>query len=615
MRLLRRVPPIEDQSGFGYYRSLAAANALTGWKELARLCELPLAQSSLLARPALVAEVLGVPHAWTQQASKADELARGWHPLRRKVDAVCPHCLRANAYARVQWEHAYMVACPEHRVMLIDHCDDCGEKLSSHRERIEQCPCGRDLRLAQPKAAPDAYLWLGALLGSRGASSGVWGPPVEGVAVDVLSLLVRTLCVFADPDAASVRQNAPVPRTIQEAASFLELLRDVLADWPRGFESHVKKRLACANPEARTLSSALGKWYAVLKSCSTEGPLNCFLQAVIRVAEEQFAGLIGAGGAAVPASSTHIFAASAAKQIGVHRETLVGHAKKGNVAHRTKKFGTRGLAYEIPIEEVLAIKAARAQWISFATANGLLGASTNLVTKMVDAGLLVSDPHWRRDVRKAGPVSRASVEALIAGIKAHRPRAPDQDNDGGRIALRQLSGRRVGDQQALGRALRAIMEGDIRPLSRAEKVGDLVYSMLDVGRHFSTPLLEAGLSVQALANLTGWKWETISYWIEQGLLKSTPVTLRGQPSRVVMPAHLLEFTTSYVPLSVVASQLGSKSSAMAEKLQGAEIVGAKPLPNGQQRGGLLRIADLAAAAVAYNRLLGTQDTVTPPAGR
>jgi hypothetical protein len=607
MRLLRTLAPIADESGLGVYRRLSSVNGLTGWKELARLCELPVAQSSLLMHPDLVADCLGLQPAWAQQASAADELARGWRALRRKGDAICPQCLRAHAYVRVHWEHAYMVACPEHRVMLIDHCDACGERLSSHRERIEQCPCGRDLRLVQPTVAPQAYLWLGALLATRGASSGEWGPPIEGVAVDVLSLLVRTLCVFANPEAASARQNSPVPRTIKEGRSFLEPLQAILADWPRGFEAHVSKRLACASPDARTLSSALGKWYVVLKSCSTEGPLTGFLQVVLRVAEEQFPGLIGSGGVAAPTSATHMFASQAAKQIGVHRETLVSHAKKGSVVHRTKKFGSRGLAYEIPIEEVKAIKDARKQWVAFKAAGELLGVPDTLVTRMVDSGLVVSDPHWRRDVRKGGPVSQLSVTALISQIKSHRARSAGQEDGGRRISLRQLSGRRVGDQQALERALGAIAAGDIRPLARAEKVGDFVYSMLDVGRYFSTPLLEAGLSIQALSKLTGWKWESISYWIELGLLNSTPTTSRGQPSRVVMPSHLIEFSTCYVPLSVVAHQLGSKSSAMAEKLQGVEVIGAKPQRDGQQRGGLLRIADLAEMAVAYEKLLRTQE--------
>jgi hypothetical protein len=491
--------------------------------------------------------------------------------------------------------------------MLIDHCDQCGERLVSHRERIEHCACGRDLRHVRTQSASPALLWAGTLLATQGASSGAWGPPVKNVSVDVLSLFVRTLCVFAKPETTSPRQNSPIPRTIQEATSFLEPLESILTDWPQGFEAHVSRRLACANPEARTLSSALGKWYAVLKACCTEGPLVCFLDAVGRVAANQFAGLIGWDEAAarMSATATHMSALRAAKLIGVHRETLVSHALKGQVVHRTIKFGPEGVAYEIPIEEVNAIKSARARWVSFRAASDLLGAPPTLVTRMVDAGLVVSDPQWRRDVRKAGPVSKDSIVQFISQIKSHRPRGTGQEDGGGRIAFRQLSGRRVGDHQAIGRALAAIAAGDIRPLARAEKVGDFVYSMLDVGRHFSTPLLEAGLSIQALSKLTGWKWETISHWIEGGFLKSVPVVLRGQPSRVVMPSHLLEFSTCYVPLSVVASQLDSKSSALSEKLQGIEIVGAKPLPGGQRRGGLVRIADLARMAVAYTKFSHT----------
>jgi hypothetical protein len=97
MRLLRTFAPIGDESGLGVYRRLAAANALTGWKELATLCELPVARGSLLMHPELVAARLGVQVVWAQQASAAEELARGWQSHRRKSDAVCPQCCKRPA--------------------------------------------------------------------------------------------------------------------------------------------------------------------------------------------------------------------------------------------------------------------------------------------------------------------------------------------------------------------------------------------------------------------------------------------------------------------------------------------------------------------------------------
>jgi hypothetical protein len=601
MKLLRKFPPIPDESGLGVYRRLSAANGLTGWKELAVLCELPVAQSALLLRPDHVAECLGMPHEWAQIASSAHERAAGWRGLRRKGDAVCPHCLRMQVYMRVHWEHAYVVACPEHRVMLVDRCNACGERLASHRERIEQCPCGYDLRNVPAPAASPAVLWVASLLSNCAVSVGDLGPPVEGVTVDVLSLLVRTLCVFSNPRAVGARQNAPVPRTIQEATIFLQPMEGLLEDWPRGFEEHVSKRLACASPDARTLSTALGKWYVVLKSCCTEGPLQCFFEAIARVAAAEFDGLTGldSAAAATNRAASQILLAEAARRIGVHRDTLFSYVKRGQLRSEQKKFGTRGLAYVVSVQDVDEVMAARREWMLEEQACDILDIPPSVLLRLAAAGLVQHDTQWTTDLRKGGPVELASVTAFSVRLAAHN--LGRGSSGGARIALRELNGRRSGDGKALIRTLQAIAEGEILPLNRAKTVGRLEYAMADVGRYFSTPILEAGLSVQGLSQLTGWKWESISHWIDLGLLQSTTIQLRGQPCRVVSPQALVEFSRTYVPLADLAKQLGSKSSAVAERLSDLELLGAKPLADGQRRGALVRVQDLARLALSSPR--------------
>jgi hypothetical protein len=58
----------------------------------------------------------------------------------------------------------------------------------------------------------------------------------------------------------------------------------------------------------------------------------------------------------------------------------------------------------------------------------------------------------------------------------------------------------------------------------------------------------------------------------------------------------LAFLLAYTPLSNVASAVGSRSSTLIDHLD-VEIVGAKALPSGAQRGGLLRISDLGRLAL------------------
>jgi hypothetical protein len=105
------------------------------------------------------------------------------------------------------------------------------------------------------------------------------------------------------------------------------------------------------------------------------------------------------------------------------------------------------------------------------------------------------------------------------------------------------------------------------------------------------------MSIQQLAKATGWKWESILHWVKEGLLASELIQRRGQPCHVVLPHQLLEFQHTYLPLADLARSLGMKSSALSRELPHVELVGAKQLPDGARRGGLIRIADLGRLAL------------------
>jgi hypothetical protein len=155
----------------------------------------------------------------------------------------------------------------------------------------------------------------------------------------------------------------------------------------------------------------------------------------------------------------------------------------------------------------------------------------------------------------------------------------------------------MGDGRAIESLMQAIANGKVNAVAHGRTLGEMTFLRVDVSPYFGTPLLEAGMSIQQLAKATGWKWESIQHWVDEGLLASERIQRRGQPCRVVLPQHLLEFRQAYVPLADLARALGTKSSALSRKLPRAKLVGAKQLPGGAERGALIRIADLAWLAV------------------
>lgn len=63
---------------------------------------------------------------------------------------VCPLCLARFGRCEAFWELSLAVACPLHKIALVDICQGCGLRLHWRRSKIWQCSCGADLRKQVP---------------------------------------------------------------------------------------------------------------------------------------------------------------------------------------------------------------------------------------------------------------------------------------------------------------------------------------------------------------------------------------------------------------------------------------------------------------------------------
>jgi len=597
MTLVVTYAPHDHESAMGYYRRLAADN-LVSWRELAGLADLPRNRNALLTQPEAVATALGLELEWAEFACRQDEMAPTAKGLRRSLaDAVCPDCLLEAVYIRDYWEHAYVTACPHHHTKLVDHCNECGAALSPHRFHIDSCDCGHPLSMLPRDAANPSQLWLSTLIASGGAHSGGIEPAMNGIDVGVLAQVIRTLCSYADPENSAPRRGSLKPRYVHSAIDFLAPLEALLAAWPDGFQSHVKMRIAAGRPKARTLNSLLGPWYVTLRKLCQGTVLEPFLTAIIEVAAERFDGVLGMDStkSIVEGVTAYIRRPDAAKSIGISDSRLHKAIQNGECAYRTRRVGTRGELYEIPLEEVERIKKSRDGWISEKEAGELMGVPASVVQNMMLAGVIRSDVNWRHDILKGGLIERNSIQTLAQRVRDMAvPRAGGVRE---KITWAGLTTRRMGDKQAIQETMRAVVDGTITAAEIGSRLGEMEFLRSDIVPYFGTPLLESGFSVQQLSKITGWKWESISHWIETGLLESESIVLRGQRCRVVLPHQLLTFRQKFVPIAELARALETKSSALSKLLVGIEFVGAQQLPNGAMRGVLVRTADLCKLAV------------------
>lgn len=598
MSLILTYAPRDDQSGMGYYRQLCADNALFSWRDLASTAGVERNRRALLSRTDDVARNLGLEPAWTEFVRQQEDLCRGWGRLHRtQSDAVCPACLAESPYLRHHWEHAYVTACPQHRILLVDQCNACGKHLSPERLYIGLCSCGHDLSTLPRVLATRGQQWLSTLIASNGQQSGNMKPPLHSADINVLVKVIRTLCQYADPTRPGSPRGAALPKSVNEAVEFLSPLEALLADWPTGFRNHVEQRIAAGRKDARTLNTLLGDWYISLRKLCQGTALEPLLQIIIDVAARKSDCVLGLDSVKEMAEDAtgYMRAPDAAKAIGVSVSRLHDSIVAGECEHRTRRTGTRGQLFEISCVEIERIQRQRAEWISDIDACEFAGVPPAVLERMKAAGVIRSDVRWREDLMKGGPVERQSIRDLCERVELWAQPATVADDT--TLTWAELTSRRMGDRRAIESLMQAIASGKVKAVARGRTLGEMSFVRTDVSQYFGTPLLEAGMSIQQLAKATGWKWESIQNWVDEGLLASERIQRRGQSCRVVLPHQLLEFRQAYVPLADMARAMGTRSSALSRLLPGVELVGAKQLPDGAMRGALIRIVDLGRLAV------------------
>jgi len=81
------------------------------------------------------------------------------HLLMTKV-RLCPLCLRENLYWKIDWHQRIYVACPKHKVWMIEECPNCGEAFQIKESKLSQCECKFDFREYKGDRSRDNVLKL-----------------------------------------------------------------------------------------------------------------------------------------------------------------------------------------------------------------------------------------------------------------------------------------------------------------------------------------------------------------------------------------------------------------------------------------------------------------------
>ena len=590
--------PHLDERLAGYLRRLALRNGYAGWRDMVRAVEFKPTTAVMENHIEALLSALGLSqdkiHSFLVTEMK-------WQPIRRnferkRYEPICVPCLQESEHLRREWSHCLVVACPNHGVELIDRCPSCSEMLENTRTGIAFCDCGFDLRFAKPSRSTPIQCWSSARM--SGDMRTIETINEIGGAVDYphLANLLLQLGTRFDPKSKIGPGAVARPKTVQETLSLIEPVLAILEDVRPRLAAHVSARFAEGDQGAFNLSGRLGAWYTALDNvCRKTGAFPIVWEIFSDAVFENFDGLIRGQTGLTPTlgkKRQFLGVSESAKLIGVGKSVL-----KNAIAERKMpvRVGREGISYAVCMLARADCEAAirsRREWMSRTEAMDVLGVPSATLQHLIDAGIVRTDETWDRSLFKGGPINASVVHSLCERL-AGFVRVRDEPHT---MTFNQINARRTVDIKAIVSLFQAVFSGEVCPVGRVDRVGlgGYVFSYTDVKNYLGTAALQSGLTLTQLSTATGWKYESVAGWANQGLLETEVALLQGRQARIVTAPALARFRKEWVPIADLAAAGGSKGSAVTKHLAagGIEILGQSPQKNGTVRGGLIRLSDL-----------------------
>lgn len=527
--------------------------------------------------------------------------------LRTHEAAICPHCLaEEHGFAREAWSHALVTACPDHRVQLVGQCPGCHEPLRHSRHHLLTCDCGYRLATCPIETASDFAVGLSAFLAGLASPAraalpaAINGLEYEPALPDFLVLLGKSHGRAQGCLTKSFRFGGF--SLLADARTLVGCLEQLLSDWPRRFDEVLVKQLA--HGEGISLAERIGTWYRQLFSIYT-APAFDFLRERLRVqVAEHFDGRLGLSTRAMMfgADSTSALqwfsAAEAARLIGVAPDILANLVINQIVEGRIHVEG-KSRFVAIHRNTLDQIVAERKAFLSVTEARQRLNVSKVFFERFVQAGGL---RRYKRDERPplvAGEYRVDEVDALIATlvgrvIKGHRPAQQV-------IGIQDISAKHgISNAKVVG-VLQDILHGTIRPIGYVPSLKGLAglqFGKGEIERRVRDNDPDVALSVDHLAQVSGWKPSVIKKWIQGGYLHAVEER-HGKAKRDVVPVSaLIQFLLEYTPTSDLSKRLDTQTNYLLMTLRPARVDCVMPPQEtgGAHRGLLLRIDDLVRGA-------------------
>jgi len=197
---------------------------------------------------------------------------------------ICPKCLAENGNCEAFWDLTQAVACPLHRIMLIDRCSECLLPLKWHRSKVVQCKCGADLRNQPISPASPPLCKIMEVMRHLVYRDALLSPFPETMR-HLAHLDIRRLCklLWVMSGALHQRQGGEsLPKSRRRYLAELERIARAFEHWPSGFQVFLEEMYAAELDAATRLPRfrQLFSWLTIrlIKNDGVDDEVYAFLE-------------------------------------------------------------------------------------------------------------------------------------------------------------------------------------------------------------------------------------------------------------------------------------------------------------------------------------------------
>lgn len=514
------------------------------------------------------------------QRSDAD---RGRHRLNvRYLSAekarYCPICLEESNYWRVEWDHAFCIHCPRHRVWLLNNCNDCGRQIQAWRSALGRCRCGA--LLCQQKAEPlqdidDPGLVLSsALLMQRevllpievGNMFNTIPGALMHLSPDQLHQLVYFFGSYAELSHYQKPRKSSFKLDPEVAFRILRGAAKLICAWPSGFHQFLNGQMDSLNGGAG-LRRRFGYVYTAIYrdfSCvDFEFLHRAFEDFLQKHWDEVISGRNRRMSEWLKASQGFVSASTAVRLFSVPRHVIEEGVRDGVL---------KGVITALPSgrRKVVIAKTDIARipelwdWLDLKTATYQLGLPERRVLELIGAGLLNGDAPKAGETWK---IQRGDIRALIDRFR-------ESSVDGlisgpGDVRLSYVIRYYLKPETSFIALLKAMLNAEIKYGFRKDSsgLGNVFFDKQELKIWLQPDTSLVG--IPSVAVLMGIKQEVAYHLVRRNLLAAKP---NGRRGLLVAREEIQRFQSQYVLARDLAKMLRTSARHVIHRLSVAGVV-------------------------------------------